>query len=210
MAQPWDRIEAKGKKKGETACQYDAFHTYLLLPATERSISKAAAKLRPEKNNTTTTSLFKRYSKRWKWVERAAAYDTHVAEQETRLAERRRVGMLERRLKFEERVQDILEKRVIEMDAAIAKLLSMPATDIEVITADGDVKKVKGVRGLDIAALQDKLVQAAKAAVNGMRPADATASTKKDDESPAPVVGTFSFVKAKKKPAKKPRGEYDE
>lgn len=212
MAQLWDRIEPNGKKKGETTAQFQAFHAYLMLPAGERSHAKVAQQLRPNSKVPTTVSIYKRYSRRWKWVDRCAAYDNSIAEHESRLAHRRRIGLLDRRLNFEERLQEAVERRFQEMDDKITKLLALPATDIEELRTDGTVRRVKGVRGLDIAAMQDKLMQAARAAVNGVRIGDTLpgAPASKDKDQAPLGGGTFTFIKPKKKTEKKPRGDFNE
>lgn len=69
----WQRIEASGKGPGETAQAYEAAKLYFELAA-DRSLEAVGQKLGKSK------ALMERWSKRWNWVKRAAAYDRHVAD----------------------------------------------------------------------------------------------------------------------------------
>jgi hypothetical protein len=67
MPNPWDRRE------GESPPAYEAFNAYVLM-GVGRSAEAVARECKK------SASLFRRWSARWDWVERAAAWDRHQAE----------------------------------------------------------------------------------------------------------------------------------
>ncbi len=69
--QSWQRIEATGESQGETAQAYEAAKLYFEMAA-NRSLEAVGRKLGKSK------VLMERWSRRWRWVERAADYDRHL------------------------------------------------------------------------------------------------------------------------------------
>jgi hypothetical protein len=83
VSQPWDR------QPGETAKAFAAFRRFLELGAT-RSLSKAA------KAASRSVGLYKRWSRQWGWVERAAAWDGGQAREADRARQQLRQQLMER------------------------------------------------------------------------------------------------------------------
>jgi hypothetical protein len=73
--QPWDR------QPGEGAKAFAAFAIYRDLPPAERSVDAVARRLGPKQQQSSGNRAAKRHhfgwSRRWQWVERAAAHDAH-------------------------------------------------------------------------------------------------------------------------------------
>ena len=111
---PWER------QPGEPARAYAAFTIYRDLPPAERSIRAVAERLgghRSEKGRRSTRPL-ERWSTRWRWVERAAAFDAE-------LDRRRREAMLkearetqERHLRMARAMLTIVARRLQQIDPA--------------------------------------------------------------------------------------------
>jgi hypothetical protein len=59
------------KQKGESYQAYEAFMTYLMLPADERTYSSAAKAVKK------SLSLMRKWGREWSWSIRAAAYEEH-------------------------------------------------------------------------------------------------------------------------------------
>lgn len=70
MASEWDRIE------GETERSFAAFNEYLRLPPGERSLARVTLLIG---NSPKSQSQTEAWSRRFRWVERAAAYDAYMA-----------------------------------------------------------------------------------------------------------------------------------
>lgn len=67
----WQRIEADGKRPGESAQAYEAAKLYFEMGA-DRSLEAVAQKLHKSR------TIIARWCGRWRWVKRAADYDRHV------------------------------------------------------------------------------------------------------------------------------------
>lgn len=85
------------QQDGEPGKAYAAFRLYRDMGPTSRSIAKVAEQ-RGERGSTSRTSL---WSSKWRWVERAAAYDAWV--DVIRRDERERGFREEERLRFQQR-----------------------------------------------------------------------------------------------------------
>lgn len=79
----WHRIEAVGGERGESAEAYQAAKLYFEMAA-NRSQEAVAQKLSKSRQ------LLGRWSTKWKWTERAEAYDAYVEEQRERELQRAR------------------------------------------------------------------------------------------------------------------------
>jgi len=72
--QPWERL-----KEQESSRAYAAFCVYRSLDPRERSL-KEAARLYYEKNSATNLAQLKRWSVKYRWVERSGLHDDFVDE----------------------------------------------------------------------------------------------------------------------------------
>src|SRR5262245_43707892 len=79
-------------QQSESAKAYAAFRAYMVLPARERSIDEAYRRADPQQNHSGKRAAWQwwRWSVAHDWVNRAAAYDAHLAEQDRLLWEERR------------------------------------------------------------------------------------------------------------------------
>lgn len=69
---PWTRRPDTAAGRGESSQAYAAFRVYMLMPTKDRSVKGAA------ESEGRADSLWRRWSKQWDWVNRAAAYDTYM------------------------------------------------------------------------------------------------------------------------------------
>jgi hypothetical protein len=85
-------VAAWTKRDDETALAYSAFTAYYLLPVRERSIDAAYLRANPDQTQIGGRAKWSwfQWSTKHDWVARAAAYDTHLAEQDRLLWEERR------------------------------------------------------------------------------------------------------------------------
>ena len=150
----WDRLPT------ETDKAFDAFAAYYILPARERSIQAAYRASSPRKD-----SIGRRASGQWSqwavaydWVARAAAYDTHLAEQDRLLWEERRRRMREREWARGDALHDLVEQALPSASQFIHSQRQLipgrdGAPDREVITLSFDVTGLSRV-SLDASKLQ--------------------------------------------------------
>lgn len=119
QAKPWER------QFNESHQAFEAFHEYCLLGA-KRTQAKVAAKLGK------STHLMDRWSSKWKWRERARAYDNELVRQE-----------------IDEKRAEIAEMRKRQIDTG--RFLQSKALDALVKKAkeaDGDGLKFEEIRDL--------------------------------------------------------------
>lgn len=96
----WHRIEACVGQRGESAEAYEAAKLYFEMAA-NRSQEAVGQKLGKSRQ------LLSRWSAKWKWAERARAYDDHVAEQEEQALQ---VARLEKALLWIARDEELREE----------------------------------------------------------------------------------------------------
>lgn len=134
---PFDYAEGVPKwerQKGETGPAYDGFFVYARLPYSHpapdgrdgaRSIAKAAEVCGKNK------SLLERWSRRWRWVERAREFDIDRRREERdalRKAEADQAATLaRRRMAFRDKAWNVFERTVTRVD----DLLSIPVHENE-------------------------------------------------------------------------------
>lgn len=121
-------LDIWNRQSGEGVKPFSAFKIYLDL-GEDRSLEKVSQK------SAKSIPLLKRWSSRWEWVNRAAAYDTHIAviEEIARDKERsKRAAEIERR---RIQVQDSSWLLFQEIDNRVKKMLAFPLADC--ISKDG-------------------------------------------------------------------------
>lgn len=69
---PWTRRPDTAEGRGESSQAYAAFRVYMLMTPKDRSVRAAA------ESEGRADSLWRKWSRRWDWVNRAAAYDTYM------------------------------------------------------------------------------------------------------------------------------------
>ncbi len=133
MTHSWFRVEGEGTQA------FDAFQHYLFLEPRERSLDKAFEQSQNQNGIKTVSKKPKRrpnqwgvWSQKFKWVERAQAYDDHLAaaqfigaqevamaQAKVRALERERITSLERELAdaLVERAREMLRQPVVRKTA---------------------------------------------------------------------------------------------
>lgn len=140
MTNPWQRIEGEGTQA------FDAFLCYLYLEPRERSIDRAWADSQGQhKGNKRATGRWTAWSSEFKWVERANAYDDHLAalqfvtRQELEMAKAREAVLRRENIQgLERELAETLIERVREM-------LRLPITR-KIASKDGDGFTIEPVR----------------------------------------------------------------
>ena len=94
MADEWERIRDTSARNGETTSAFSAFALYRDMGAT-RSTAKVARESGKHK------SLMDRWSSRWGWVARVAAYDAYIDQQRVKANQRAILDMNDRHAAIE-------------------------------------------------------------------------------------------------------------
>lgn len=113
----WRRIEASGNRPGETAQAYEAAKLYFELAA-DRSLEAVGQKLGKSK------VLMERWSRQWRWVERAKAYDRHIEESREDNLQRQRAEDAERWIQRDRQLREEFYQTGEQFVAKARKLLS--------------------------------------------------------------------------------------
>lgn len=101
----WYRIAGQDGKPGESSKAYDCANAYFLMGA-DRSLTKLS-QLRSESGlKTPAISCLKRWSARWNWVERAAAYDKFCFEEREREMQKARAEQAQRWIERDENLRE--------------------------------------------------------------------------------------------------------
>jgi hypothetical protein len=109
LKNPWDR------QPRETSKAFAAFGDYLALDPSKRRLAEAA------RVHGKSEGTLARWCRRWRWVERALAWDDHVA-REAREAELQAVrDMREREINFGQAMQALGGAKISELAEAIEK-----------------------------------------------------------------------------------------
>lgn len=100
MTSPWER------QKGESAKAFEAFRVYLDMGGT-RSVSRVAQEL------TKSGSLLRRWSVRWSWQDRLAAWDSELSRRALDAESEARREMAQRHARFDQLVLSKLAQRLV-------------------------------------------------------------------------------------------------
>lgn len=207
MRQPWERIPKKGKRPAEPDAGYQDFRAYLDL-GINRRIEDAAALTQsahsPHLNK--RPDYLRKISAKWGWVARASAYDDHLAALARKGYEQRHAALGRRRAELEFSLQERMEKLVEKLEAKMNDLIKLPSVGIEQqkSSAAGEITitKAQGLRPADLAVFSKEIREAARDALNGLRPPAASEKGKLPLRS---SNGTFTYVKPKHKPTETKR-----
>jgi hypothetical protein len=197
----WERIGKRGKRRGETNLQFAAFQAYLLL-GPERSIpaaieSKFGVAALPRK-----LSDWQGFSSKWKWVDRCAAYDAHVAALELAVYERRKKKLAERRADAEFKHQDVAEKLVELGLAKVTNLHGLPNASIIRFSPDGTENRISALSPSQLAAYERSLLEIAARAHLGI--GASSAQIKRETQA---LARKFGLVRVRDKAPREKRDE---
>lgn len=129
MSHPWDQ------QTGETETAYAAFRRYLLLDTFERSIRAAC---------TTPAAIaqWERWSSKHQWVQRVAAWEDHLFQQELRAHERRRLRFVSRTIRADERAFEYALRQIRKLEQRINELMDGPVKTVvtRIKLSNGEVR----------------------------------------------------------------------
>lgn len=123
------------RREDETPKAYSAFQMYINMPPEERSIRAVA-----EKRGSSSTTTEEQWSSKYSWVDRAIAYDEHMAE----------VQLVSKQTTLREYQADVLERETTET-AMLSRLATRLAKQIMQDEESGeridsmDVKRLSAV-----------------------------------------------------------------
>lgn len=170
----WDR------QRDETHPAYVAFCVYRDL-GDARSLDRAWQKQSQRPGE--APGRWSLWSRTFRWVERAHAYDEHLEAQERLAFERELAKLGVRRARFELKAQDLFERQVERIDTVLAKADAAPITDVtqetvqsskdpgsKKIVVEHKKTKVKGINFSGYARLWKEYRDAARSAIVGVRP----------------------------------------
>jgi hypothetical protein len=115
----WDKIN------GEPQASFDAFKTYRDMPAGKRAVIRVAEAL--GKNE----SGLRRWSKKWRWAERAAAFDAHLETIGMDAIQMERVEAAKRRIKLADSLLAVAEAQLQRWLDDIANEIKLDLTPYE-------------------------------------------------------------------------------
>jgi len=112
---PWSR------QTGEPSVWYDRFHQlYLLVPATERSVSRAWRSAAVDRENKRVSGAWEKRARDHRWADRAAAYDDHMRRRIQAAYEKERMDDRRRRIDVGRAVRTRLVQALKELDPTTA------------------------------------------------------------------------------------------
>lgn len=165
----WDRLPE------ETNPAWVAFQTYLDL-GLERSLDKAFRKLKNREETAIAPGRWNVWSRTHRWVERARAWDDHLAQKEREAKERAIAELGRRRAERELVVQDRLEELSDFLFEQVKKHKAAPVTDVHQVEVSGQgdnrvekVTKVKAMKTSGLARLSEETRDAMRQSVVGLR-----------------------------------------
>lgn len=189
---PWE------KQQSESPRAFEAFTVYRDLPIGGRSIQKA---YRAHRQNIGKPSAmpgahrnWEHWSKEHDWTARAAAYDAEY----DRLAREARAESIrkleERRLEFEMREQERMEKTYVVAVEKLEQLVKLPSLDIKDVQRDKDgnvtsTREVSGIPATQIASLMKAAQEQYVIASLGPTKARAGQIAESKPQAPGPAVG---------------------
>jgi hypothetical protein len=166
---------------GESIKAWAAFTIYRDLALRDRTIRAAWRKLNKRKTGD-APGRWDLWSRQFRWVERAAAYEGHLDEQRRRVQEAALRKVAERMAEYEIEVQVKAEKLVERMWGVLEKQADLPPTDTEriedkevVVNEAGEIKvvttrtRLKGIKISGFARATDSYRAAMVSAVNPRR-----------------------------------------
>ena len=177
----WDE-----RQPGEGQKAWAAFTVYRDLGSI-RSITKAWRKFstREEGEN----GRWELWARKFRWVERAAAYDSHLDGQRRLALERRLALLTERQIEYKFKAQDYVEDLVETLRGAVKKHEPAPVTDIErtedkeVTVKESGVVEVKTVRTRIKGMKTSGLARLSEELRDAVRQASGDLNTKSEDTS---------------------------
>lgn len=120
----WHRIESRDGQRGESAEAYEAARLYFEMAA-NRSQEAVAQKLSKSRQ------LLGRWSTKWNWAERAAAYDQHLHDERERDLQRERALQAQRWIERDEQLREEFYQAGKEIVAKARKMISeFPERDV--------------------------------------------------------------------------------
>jgi hypothetical protein len=119
--QPWERQD------GESAPAFVAFCHYRDLE--KRSLLRAYQQHKPDAEQ--LAGIWSEWSAKWRWYDRALAYDDHLEALRLKQREKRMVELEARRIDFEIEQQENSEKWVEELDKELWAAINEGYTDVE-------------------------------------------------------------------------------
>jgi hypothetical protein len=122
------------QQAGETTKAYDAFCVYRDMGC-DRSFAKASKKIGK------VASLLARWSVKYHWTERCAAYDTYMELQNRKLLEKARLDMTDRHIKLGTALQTIGVAKLTEWQRQISAWQANPSLPLPDISP-GDIAKL--------------------------------------------------------------------
>lgn len=199
------------KRPDESAKAYAAFRQYMLLPARERSIDAAwrAANQQQTSSDRRANGQWMGWSAKYNWVERAAAYDQHLAKQDEELWEERRRRLREQDWSQAEELRSIItealpyargfihrQKHVVRRAAqttttiiesfdivGLSKVLT-EASKIQRLSTGDSTENINNLSGAALdAAIARALAELADAGQAGHAPAPADDEASADDDA---------------------------
>lgn len=169
------------RQPGETSRAYAAFCSYRDL-GPRRSLAAAYRARKPGSLDERAPGHWCEWSTRFRWVERAAAYDAFLDEQRREQKERALRELEERRFLFELRNQERLERRVERQETVLAQFEEAAAVDVT----------TRDIKLGGYARLVAETNQTARQAIVGVR---SERPPKKDgNDEPGLVRGEFVWV----------------
>jgi hypothetical protein len=197
--QPWERQD------GESAPAFAAFCHYRDL-GPKRSLLRAYQQHKPDAEQ--LAGIWSEWSAKWRWYDRALAYDDHLEALRLKQREKRMVELEARRIDFEIEQQENSEKWVEELDKELWAAINEGYTDVEeelIKDAEsGELKPVKRKTKVkfpslgSVARLLKERHESLRIAVEGPRTKD---SPKPSSESTPSVAGGAAFVWVKPPPS---------
>jgi hypothetical protein len=202
---------------GESLKAWAAFTTYRDLPLADRSITAAWRSLTRRKRGD-APGRWDLWSRTFRWVERAAAYEVHLDALQRAVREKRLAELAHRRAEHEFAVQDKLEELEGWLRATVEKHNAAPITDIErtedkevIATESGELKvvtvktRVKGIKTAGLARLSQEYRSTMQQAVVGVRgkAEDVKAAGERKTELPEFMQRALDEAQAKREARKK-------
>lgn len=193
----WERQES------ESAPAFAAFVHYRDL-GPKRSLLKAYQQHKPDAEM--LSGIWSEWSAKWRWLERALAYDDHLDVLRRKARENRLLELEARRIDFEIATQAANEQWVTDLDSEIRGALTEGYTDVEEeLIKDAETGEMKVIRRKtkrkfpplgSAARLLDTRNESFRIAVEGPRTKDAPTSATPGGASGLPGgPATFIWVK---------------
>ena len=132
-----EKIKAWYRLPGESSAAYEAFKMYLETP--ERSLTKVEQKLNKKRGQ------LGNWSSKYNWVDRAAAYDSSIVEQERRLKIKQRKKDLETQHKLGLKMVDSALEGLMALDmkkASPYSIIQMADVGCKILNTVADLETI--------------------------------------------------------------------